>query len=1215
MPKKVSKREGIQKEDLVRRHKTCVPKCSVELFLIVLILGIVTVPVWGMDLEVLPALTPAGDNASVDLSIEWDGTVHLSFAERDTTTTVRLQRSQDFGEHWNSEYDAYGLDGSVRLALYSAYQNGTVLTYVDFAGARRHANFYNTSGQTYTLWWDDAIVGWPSLTGAVASDAPAGFRYFAAFPVRRTGNNDVLLYSTDTNAFGWYGIPSPFSGPNYHASQPSIDHVAGRLHVVCQRWSEDENHREIFYSRSDIGDYENWESPRRLSRTDDDCHNPRIAGAGNCLIVLWEEHRAADVDINYCTSTDGGRTWSGVYTFADGMGTEEIIDVFVEGSYVHVLYQVNGSPHYRRGLVCDRSFETPVVIPPPPGSDWFQAEAARARGAIVANADGEPFVVLRAANGRLYPVRPKLALGAELCKSTDRVDFGTTAVKKEFEVWNCGGGTLNFTAGDNRDWMELARTSGSSTGEHVTIAVLVDRSGLDPDHYIGTITITARYPNDDVQHYVTVEMDVTCSPATAPMGLSATDGEHTDRVRISWDAVPGATRYEVHRAHSRYGEYYKIKETATTIYDNFDVTPGETYWYKVMACNDCGCSDFSESDSGYARAHSVSAPNMPTGPGTGEIDQELTFETDGATCSIGHAVEYSFDWGDDRRSEWDSSTSAEHAYSTHGVYYIRAQARCAVVPSIVSEWSYAKTVKIGTIPASPTDVEASDGAYSNKIRITWDEVNGASRYELYRADSQSGNATSQSSGYVKIHETGSTVYDDTDVTPGATYWYKLKACNDIGCSGFSDVDSGFASEHLLGFVTDKDIVKVLEASTVTFQVKLSAQPSGTVEATVARADGDTDITVTDGSSLTFTPDDWNTYQAVKLAAAEDDDTENGSATIRIHRVSGDLLADKEIEAIEDDRLPTYNTQESVWFDAQWSLISLGIQPDDPDPAAVFDEVIGDLKLHYWNAETETWETTENGQLTALDPFAAYWLWLPEGVWVAVEGTPLSGVQRVTLGPAGGQMIGVPYEVAWGTGSGGSITVERVEQREVVEVKSLVAAVEAGWIYDTIWLWSNPNQDWISHTVTAGVTLDRWSGGWIYTFIDYLVLRFSPTPWLGSSAASSDKAVPDPPRPEMPAEIPEKIRVINVPNPITDVHTTSFRVEGIYSCEVDGLFVEVFDLSGRRVWSQRTTYSSLDWHTQNAAGEYLANGVYLFRAAVNIDGDWVEVGLGKLVVAR
>lgn len=1197
-----------------------IPKCSLDLLLTGLILGVATLPIWGMDFVVLPSLTSAGNNTSVDLAIEWDGTVYCAYAERNATTTVRLRRSDIYCQTQSctlDTYSAYGLNGPIGIALYSAYQDGTVLAYVDFTGARKHAYFYNTSGQTYTLWWDDAAVGWPSLTGTVATDAPAGFRYFAALPVRQlaTGDNDVRLYSTDTNAFGWIEIPSPFSGPSYHAASPAIAHVAGRLHVVCQRWQEGENHQEIFYSRSDIGNYTNWEVPRKLSTTLDDCRNPRIVGGGNCLIVLWEEEQS---DIKYCISTDGGNTWSGPMIFADGIANEEIIDLFTNSDgFVHVLYQINGLPYYRRGYLCNWTFDTPVEIPAPVGTDWFQQEPARARGAIVADADGNPFIVLRAADRQLYPVRPRHALGPELCKSTDRLDFGTTAIKKTFEVWNCGGGALNFTVGDNCTWIDSSPVSGTSRGEHETITVTVNRTSLAPNHYVGTVTITAHYPgNVNVNHYVTVEMDVACSPAAAPIGLSATDGDYTDRVRISWNAVQGATRYEVYRAHAQYGDYYKIKELTTTIYDNYDVTPGKTYWYKVNACNDCGCSDFSRVDSGYARAHSVSTPTMPSGPATGLLGETLTFSTDGATCSIGHAVHYSFDWGDGSRSEWSTAKSASHAYTTHGIYYVRVQARCAIDPLVVSEWSYTKTVKIGAAPSAPAGVAATDGTYSNKVRVTWNEVNGATRYEVYRASSRTTAATPQSSTYVKIHETGSTVYDDTDVTPGATYWYKVKACNDFGCSGFSDVDSGFASEHLLRFITDKEIVRVLEAGTATFKVKLSAKPAGTITATVSRVEGDTDITVTDGSRLTFTTENWNTYQTVTLAASEDDDTENGTATIRIHRTSGDVVADKDVEAIEDDRFPTSHTQEWVWFDAGWSLISLGLQPDDPTPAAVFDEVTGDLKLQYWDAEKEIWKTTENGLLTTLNPFCGYWLWLPEGVWVAVEGAPLSGVQRMTLGPAGGQMIGVPYEVAWGTGSGGSIMVERVEQGEVVEVKSLVSAVAAGWIYDTIWLWSNPNQDWMRYTATSGTTLDPWTGGWIHTFIDHLVFRFSPTPWLGSSAsAASRTTLPDPPLPDKPNEGLSSLRVVNTPNPITDVRTTTFHVQGVCPCDVEGLRVEVYDMAGRLVWQKEADTGELVWHTQDMLGQYLANGVYLYRAQVKIGGEWIATKPDKLAVFR
>ena len=48
---------------------------------------------------------------------------------------------------------------------------------------------------------------------------------------------------------------------------------------------------------------------------------------------------------------------------------------------------------------------------------------------------------------------------------------------------------------------------------------------------------------------------------------------------------------------------------------------------------------------------------------------------------------------------------------------------------------------------------------------------------------------------------------------------------------------------------------------------------------VARSSGDTNITVSGGSSLTFTTATWNTAQTVTLAAAEDPDLQNSTATI------------------------------------------------------------------------------------------------------------------------------------------------------------------------------------------------------------------------------------------------------------------------------------------------------------------------------------------------
>jgi len=102
-------------------------------------------------------------------------------------------------------------------------------------------------------------------------------------------------------------------------------------------------------------------------------------------------------------------------------------------------------------------------------------------------------------------------------------------------------------------------------------------------------------------------------------------------------------------------------------------------------------------------AHTVGAPTTPSGPSSGQVGDSLDFSTGGSICSQGHSVQYRFDWGSGGYSNWSSSTSASHSYSSTGTYQVRAQARCASDTSLVSSWSGAKTV---TISAGGSDETA-----------------------------------------------------------------------------------------------------------------------------------------------------------------------------------------------------------------------------------------------------------------------------------------------------------------------------------------------------------------------------------------------------------------------------------------------------------------------------------------------------------------------------
>ncbi|MCS7217257.1 MAG: hypothetical protein NZ924_06310 [Candidatus Bipolaricaulota bacterium] len=101
-------------------------------------------------------------------------------------------------------------------------------------------------------------------------------------------------------------------------------------------------------------------------------------------------------------------------------------------------------------------------------------------------------------------------------------------------------------------------------------------------------------------------------------------------------------------------------------------------------------------------------------------------------------------------------------------------------------------------------------------------------------------------------------------------------------------------------------------------------------------------------------------------------------------------------------------------------------------------------------------------------------------------------------------------------------------------------------------------------------------------------------------------------PQPSLEATEAIHVVNMPNPVRDVHTTRFIVLGV---EAETVRVEVYDLSGRLVWKGEAEGQELPWHTEDLTGLPLANGVYLYLAYVKVGDQWIKLEPQKLVILR
>jgi hypothetical protein len=102
--------------------------------------------------------------------------------------------------------------------------------------------------------------------------------------------------------------------------------------------------------------------------------------------------------------------------------------------------------------------------------------------------------------------------------------------------------------------------------------------------------------------------------------------------------------------------------------------------------------------------------------------------------------------------------------------------------------------------------------------------------------------------------------------------------------------AGLASESILVNVVDEDAnnfvvsrasLPITEGGSGTFTISLVAPPQGNLTVTVARAAGDSDVSVASGASLVFDSTNFSTPRTVTIAAAEDPDVANDAADISI----------------------------------------------------------------------------------------------------------------------------------------------------------------------------------------------------------------------------------------------------------------------------------------------------------------------------------------------
>ena len=277
----------------------------------------------------------------------------------------------------------------------------------------------------------------------------------------------------------------------------------------------------------------------------------------------------------------------------------------------------------------------------------------------------------------------------------------------------------------------------------------------------------------------------------APTGVAASDGTFTNKVLVSWKASSGAAAYEVWRgASNKTNAAGLLGEAAATSYADTTAVAGTTYYYWVRARNAAGLSGFSGANAGF---QAVPIPPEPAGvtASDGAFTNQVRVSWQAAAGAAAYEV-----WrygGTNRARATRLGSPAATGYEdktavagTNYYYWVKAKNSTGVSGFSEPDAGY-RLAK----PPAPAGVAASDGVFASQVEVSWNLVQGATGYEVWRQ------LSSSTASSTRLGETNTTTYLDAATAPGTVYRYWVKAKNAAGVSGFSSPDTGYRQTNII----------------------------------------------------------------------------------------------------------------------------------------------------------------------------------------------------------------------------------------------------------------------------------------------------------------------------------------------------------------------------------------------------------------------------------
>lgn len=291
--------------------------------------------------------------------------------------------------------------------------------------------------------------------------------------------------------------------------------------------------------------------------------------------------------------------------------------------------------------------------------------------------------------------------------------------------------------------------------------------------------------------------------SAAPTGVKATDGTYTDKVTVTWNPNTDDTMYyKVYRSTASNGNYISISPHlyfTSCQWDDYDAIQGQDYYYKVRAMRSTTTPEnrigpWSTADAGWRKLKTPKNVNATDGTPAHNVV---------ISCDLDKGFYYRFYRSSHPEAIPDPITDWKLDYNYWGdatalpgeTYYYRMKKAIDNKGTRESAWSAYNSGWRNT-PA-PTNVSASDGTYTDKIRITWNTVSGAKYYSVYCSNKLTGTKYPLS-----IWQTA-TSYDYILTDVGTKYYFWIKAALTSG--GYRESDFSNSDEGYLGIAAPSNL--------------------------------------------------------------------------------------------------------------------------------------------------------------------------------------------------------------------------------------------------------------------------------------------------------------------------------------------------------------------------------------------------------------------------